>query len=100
MKTQSYPYNIKLRGSGDLEAADVLMIGEAPGYEEIRSRRVFAGRTGDELRMYLQKVGISKRVNLYFDNVFDRMLTGEERKNMSLDFIQAESNRIQKDSPE
>lgn len=93
MSTKSFPYNVTVNGSGD-ENARVIMVGEAIGYEEARNRRVFTGKTGDELRMYLKRANVSRTVKMFMDNVFNRMLDGADRKRMKADFGFVEESAI------
>ena len=46
-----------VHGEGD-EKAEVMMIGEAPGFYEARDRRPFVGRSGQLLRKVMKEVGI------------------------------------------
>lgn len=54
-------------GFGPIDA-DVIMIGEAPGKDEVRLGRPFVGKAGAILDEILQKTGI-KREQLYITNV-------------------------------
>lgn len=48
-----------LMGNGPVESADIMVVGEAPGYREDDIKRPFAGRSGQLLRRELEAVGIN-----------------------------------------
>ena len=54
-------------GEGDIKAR-IMLIGEAPGAEEIRLKRPFVGRAGKNLDMFLAVIG-QKRETIYISNV-------------------------------
>ena len=56
-----------MRGEGP-EQADVMLVGQNPGREEIRQRRPFVGRAGQYLNQVLQKNGLV-REKLYLTGV-------------------------------
>lgn len=47
-----------LMGNGPVQSAEVMIVGEAPGYREDDVRKPFAGRSGQLLRRELEAVGI------------------------------------------
>ncbi len=54
-------------GAGPLDA-DVLLIGEAPGEQEVNQEEPFVGRAGGELDSILEEVGLG-REDLYITNL-------------------------------
>lgn len=54
-------------GVGDARAR-VMLIGEAPGAEEVKAGKPFVGKAGKNLNYFLEKTGI-KRERLYITNV-------------------------------
>lgn len=56
-----------VHGEGN-EAADIMLIGEAPGYYESVQRRPFVGRSGQLLRKTLQEVGLQED-QFYISNI-------------------------------
>lgn len=54
-------------GEGDPEA-EVLLIGEAPGYHESVQRRPFVGRSGKLLRQVLEEIGLPPK-EVYIGNI-------------------------------
>ncbi|MGI6664051.1 MAG: uracil-DNA glycosylase [Christensenellaceae bacterium] len=54
-------------GVGDARAR-VMLIGEAPGAEEVKAGKPFVGKAGKNLNHFLEKTGI-KRERLYITNV-------------------------------
>lgn len=50
------------------EDADVLFIGEAPGYNENKKNRVFIGKTGDEVNQHYLPVAGLRREHVCFTN--------------------------------
>lgn len=51
------------------EDADILAIGEAPGFHENQLKRPFIGRSGQLLRKLLAEVGIDPEKDIYITNV-------------------------------
>ena len=49
--------------------ADVLFIGEGPGYEEDRRGEPFVGKAGQLLDKMLEAIGLSRRTNAYIANI-------------------------------
>jgi DNA polymerase len=49
-------------------SANILMIGEAPGYHETVERRPFVGRSGKLLRQVIDEVGLDIK-NIYISNI-------------------------------
>ena len=56
-----------VHGEGDVDA-EVMLIGEAPGYYEALQRRPFVGRSGQLLRQVLKEVGL-KEEQVFISNV-------------------------------
>lgn len=56
-----------VHGEGN-EQAEIMLIGEAPGYHESVQRRPFVGRSGQLLRQTLVKVGIDEK-DVYISNI-------------------------------
>ncbi len=56
-----------VHGEGN-EQAEIMLIGEAPGYHESVQRRPFVGRSGQLLRQTIVKVGIEEK-NVYISNI-------------------------------
>lgn len=54
-------------GSGN-ESADIMLIGEAPGKEEIKSGKPFTGAAGVNLTEFLESLGL-KREQIFITNV-------------------------------
>lgn len=52
-------------GEGD-ENADIMLVGEAPGFHEDKQARVFVGRSGQLLRQVLEEIGLN---NFYITNI-------------------------------
>lgn len=50
------------------ETADVVLVGEAPGANEVEEGEPFVGRAGDKLDKILNKIGV-KRSDLYITNL-------------------------------
>ncbi len=57
-----------IQGEGKLDA-DVMLIGEQPGYEEIKYGRPFVGRAGGELNRYLNGYTCPLRRDLFLTNL-------------------------------
>lgn len=64
---QLYPDTPLVFGAGPVPA-QVMLIGEAPGAEEVAQGRPFCGQAGKNLTSFLASAGIS-RENLYITNV-------------------------------
>lgn len=58
---------VKIDGVGNREA-DIMLVGEAPGADEVRAKKPFQGRAGQELRKYMQSLGLSEE-NTFITNV-------------------------------
>lgn len=54
-------------GDGNPEAC-VLLVGEAPGAEEIRQKKPFVGKAGENLTEFLKELGLA-REDIYITNV-------------------------------
>lgn len=50
------------------EDAEVMMIGEAPGANEVEEKEPFVGRAGEKLNKALQNIGVD-RANIYITNL-------------------------------
>lgn len=66
--------NIIVNGYGPVPC-DVMIVGEAPGSEESRQGRPFVGRSGVELRSYLNRGGLSLD-DMYASNIVKRYVEG------------------------
>jgi len=53
---------------GEDVSPDIMIVGEAPGFEEDKECRPFVGKSGRELEAYLQKAGLSE-YKIYYTNV-------------------------------
>ena len=49
--------------------ADIMLIGEAPGREEVKESKPFVGAAGKILTSYLEEIGINREKDLYITNV-------------------------------
>jgi len=58
---------VKVDGAGNKQS-EIMLVGEALGYDEVTQRTPFVGRAGKLLRKYLQSVGITDK-NAFFTNV-------------------------------
>ena len=58
----------KVFGKGN-EHAGIMIIGEAPGCEEVKKREPFVGRAGEKLNTYLLETGFDIEKDIYFANV-------------------------------
>jgi len=58
---------VKLEGVGN-KTADIMLVGEAPGYNEIVKGKPFIGKAGQKLRNVLKSVGINSE-DIYITNV-------------------------------
>ena len=58
---------VKLDGMGNLNA-DIMLIGDAPGYEEVIKRKHLSGRCGQLLKQYLQECGIDLK-DIYITDI-------------------------------
>lgn len=67
---------MKVEGRGNPNAK-VLLIGEKPGRDEIRSGEVWCGRAGKELDMIRWKCGIGAE-DVWMDNLLQDLPTGDE----------------------
>ncbi|MBB08246.1 MAG: hypothetical protein CMN03_08275 [Roseibacillus sp.] len=86
-------------------AADIMLVGEAPGYEEERRQEPFVGRAGQKLDQILSAMGLA-RGEVYISNICkfrpalknqttnNRKPTPEEMK-ACLPFVQAEIGIVQ-----
>ena len=69
-------------GDGDKNAI-IMLIGEAPGAEEVKEGRPFVGKAGKNLNEFLEILGL-KRENLYISNVVKVDLLKIVQKQVSL----------------
>ena len=58
---------VLLQGEGN-QNADIMLVGEAPGYNEVVERKLFVGSAGKLLRQYLQECGVNSK-DIYITNV-------------------------------
>lgn len=74
MTCENCPFkgSVKVNASGDIHAKYVL-VGEAPGYYEVRQGEPFVGQTGRLLDGFMTKVGIS-RSDCYFTNALQCLI--------------------------
>lgn len=74
-------YKLQCPGAGPLPSS-IFLCGEKPGLEEIRQRKPFIGRSGDEQNDYLRRYHLSTRTfyitNLIKHYISDRSPTDEE----------------------
>lgn len=75
------PYKLQCPGSGPVPSS-IFLCGEKPGLEEIRQRKPFIGRSGDEQNDYLRRYHLSTRTfyitNLIKHYIYDRTPTEDE----------------------
>lgn len=64
---KAYPDKRLVFGDGD-KAAPVLLIGEAPGKDEVEAGRPFVGKAGKNLDRFLEEIALS-RTDFYVTNV-------------------------------
>ncbi len=69
----------KVFGKGN-EHAEIMIIGEAPGCEEVKNREPFVGKAGVKLKSYLKEVGFDIEKDIYFCNVL-KCRTTDKNKN-------------------
>lgn len=69
----------KVFGKGN-EHAEIMIIGEAPGCEEVKNREPFVGKAGVKLKSYLKEAGFDIEKDIYFCNVL-KCRTTDENKN-------------------
>lgn len=67
LEREAFRQGIEVFGEGDLDAA-LMLVGEAPGKEEVRTGRPFQGPAGKVLDRLLDRVGIS-RTELWITNL-------------------------------
>jgi len=72
-----------LSGSGNVPS-DLMFVGEAPGWMEIRERRVFVGRAGQVLNRVFREVGIDRK-EVYITNVVKCRTVDERGRNRTPD---------------
>ena len=60
-------------GDGNINA-NVLLIGEAPGKDEVKQGRPFVGKAGQNLNVFLESIGL-ERSDLYITNVIKYRLS-------------------------
>ena len=58
----------KVFGKGNKQA-EIMIIGEAPGCEEVKNREPFVGKAGENLNKYLKEAGFDIEKDIYFGNV-------------------------------
>lgn len=67
----------------------IMLVGEAPGKNEVRKGKPFVGYSGRELNKLLRNVGIS-RSDCYITNVFDYQIPDNDLKNIAVTKKQVE----------
>ncbi len=55
-------------GEGNIQSPEMMLVGEAPGAQEVEMGRPFVGKAGKNLEVFLETLGL-KRENLYVTNV-------------------------------
>ncbi len=69
----------KVFGKGN-EYAEIMIIGEAPGCEEVEDGKPFVGTAGKKLDNYLIEAGFDKEKDIYFCNVLKCRTTDKNNK--------------------
>lgn len=70
---------IKVFGKGN-EHAEIMIIGEAPGCEEVKKREPFVGTAGKNLDKCLKEAGFDIEKDIYFANVLKCRPIGNNEK--------------------
>lgn len=69
----------KVFGKGNKQA-EIMIIGEAPGCEEVENGKPFVGTAGKKLDNYLIEAGFDKEKDIYFANVLKCRPIGNNEK--------------------
>lgn len=69
------PLVVQCGTRGDIDTAQLIIIGEAPGEEEVLSGVPFVGRSGEELERWLRAAGVAPE-NCYYENVIPQRPPG------------------------